>query len=30
MGEGHSGKSDRYEIMKETAFFYAFIIDKVG
>ncbi len=30
MGEGHSGKSGRYEIMKETAFYYAFILDSVG
>ncbi|MFX0125415.1 MAG: S9 family peptidase [Candidatus Hodarchaeota archaeon] len=30
MGEGHSGKSGRYEIIEETAFYYAFIIDSLG
>jgi oligopeptidase B len=30
MGEGHSGKSGRYEIIREIAFYYAFIIDSVG
>ncbi|UCG00611.1 MAG: S9 family peptidase [Candidatus Heimdallarchaeota archaeon] len=30
MGEGHSGKSGRYDAMKEAAFYYAFILDSVG
>ena len=30
MGERHSGKSGCYEIMKETALYFAFIIDSVG
>ncbi len=27
MGAGHSGASDRYELLRETAFYYAFFID---
>ncbi|MFQ5981314.1 MAG: S9 family peptidase [Candidatus Heimdallarchaeota archaeon] len=30
MAEGHSGKSGRYDAIKETAFYYAFIIDSLG
>ncbi len=29
MGAGHSGASGRYDYMKETAFYYAFIIDNI-
>ncbi|MHA1396611.1 MAG: S9 family peptidase [Candidatus Heimdallarchaeaceae archaeon] len=30
MGAGHSGASGRYESMKETAFIYAHVLDKLG
>ncbi len=30
MGEGHHGKSGRYDAIKETALYYAFILDSVG
>lgn len=30
MAEGHSGKSGRYDAIKEAAFYYAFIIDTLG
>ncbi|MFX0013677.1 MAG: S9 family peptidase [Promethearchaeota archaeon] len=30
MGEGHSGKSGRYDMIKETAFYYAFLLDSVA
>ncbi|MCG3259842.1 MAG: prolyl oligopeptidase family serine peptidase, partial [Candidatus Heimdallarchaeota archaeon] len=30
MGAGHHGASGRYESMKETAFIYANVLDKVG
>ena len=30
MGAGHSGASGRYESLKETAFNYAFMLDRLG
>jgi oligopeptidase B len=30
MGSGHFGSSGRYDYLKETAFFYAFVLDQLG
>jgi oligopeptidase B len=30
MGAGHGGASGRYESLKETAFDYAFVLDRLG
>jgi oligopeptidase B len=30
MGSGHFGASGRYEHLKETAFYYAFVLDQLG
>jgi oligopeptidase B len=30
MGSGHFGSSGRYDYLKETAFYFAFILDTLG